>query len=114
MRPLVIPPVTPPVLPVDVISVARALLASPPERRAVRAQRIFDGAARARVYAALEGRLHPRWGDGSLDAAARRYRLAAEPFWDDPDYLSCLEMVLRLVRQNAEKKPRMQRASGAF
>ena len=89
-----------PVLPTDVTTTARALLACAPRRRAGLACRIKRGAARARIFAQITGRWHPRWGDGSLDAAARRFPLAREPFWDDPDYLCCLQITLRLVQQS--------------
>ncbi|MFY0312352.1 hypothetical protein ACFMBG_20925 [Leisingera sp. D0M16] len=84
-----------PVLPGDVTAVARALLAVPDRERLRLCRRIFSGAAEAAAYAGLFGRLHPRWGDGSLSAAARRYALADEVFLDDPEYLHCTRLVLR-------------------
>lgn len=83
-----------PVLPGDVSAAARALLAVPDRGRLRLCRRIFGGAAEAAAYAGLFGRLHPRWGDGSLSAAARRYSLADEPFLDDPEYLRCTRLVL--------------------
>ncbi|MBQ4823385.1 MULTISPECIES: DUF7742 family protein [unclassified Leisingera] len=84
-----------PVLPGDVSAVARALLAVPENIRLHLCRRILGGAAEAAAHCRLMGRLHPRWGDGSLSAAARRFALAAEPFLDDPEYLSCTRLVLR-------------------
>ncbi|NVK13768.1 MAG: hypothetical protein HWE35_06260 [Rhodobacteraceae bacterium] len=84
-----------PVLPGDVSAVARALLAAPECARLALCRRIFGGAAEAAVHSRLFGSLHPRWGDGSLSAAARRYALATEPFLDDPAYLNCTRLVLR-------------------
>ncbi|WP_291731669.1 hypothetical protein [Leisingera sp. F5] len=84
-----------PVLPGDVSAVARALLAVRDADRQRLCRRIFGGASEAAAYAGLTGRLHPRWGDGSLSAAARRFDLAAEPFLDDPIYLNCSRLVLR-------------------
>ena len=102
-----------PVLPTDVITLARALLASGPDRRAALARSIARGAVRAQRFAQLTGRVHPRWGDGSLDAAARRYPLAREPFWDDPDYLCCLQRAIWVVQSNTqEKAPDAQRIRG--
>lgn len=83
-----------PVLPGDVSAAARALLAVPDRERLRLCRRIFGGAAEAAAYAGLFGRLHGRWGDGSLSAAARRYSLADEPFVDDPEYLRCTRLVL--------------------
>ena len=103
-----------PVLPCDVITLARALLACRPVNRAYLADVIARKAVRAQRFAQLTGRRHPRWGDGSLDAAARRYPLAREPFWDDPDYLSCLQRAISVVQARHTKKPRTRRASGAF
>ncbi len=84
-----------PVLPGDVSAVARALLMVPPPERPALCRRIFGGAVEAAAHCRLIGRLHPRWGDGSLNAAARRYVLADEPFLDDPHYLQCTRLVLR-------------------
>ncbi|UWQ34523.1 hypothetical protein K3555_08595 [Leisingera sp. M527] len=84
-----------PVLPGDVSAVARALLAVPESDRLHLCRRILSGAAEAAAHCRRMGRLHPRWGDGSLSAAARRFALAGEPFLDDPDYLSCTRLVLR-------------------
>lgn len=87
-----------PVLNTDVLSLARALLAVPPAARARRCAQILIGARRAGAYARLCGRCHPRWGDGSLDAAARRFPLAPEPFWDDAGYLHCLSLAVAAVQ----------------
>ena len=88
-----------PVLPQDVSTLARALLAVPQSERARLCRRILKMAALARDHMHQTGRLHPVWGDGSLDAAARRHDLQPEPFWDDPDYLSCLILALRALRR---------------
>ncbi|WP_323783640.1 hypothetical protein [Leisingera sp.] len=84
-----------PVLPGDVAAVARALLAASDGDRLRLCRRIFGGAAEAAAHTALFGRLHPRWGDGSLSAAARRFALADEPCLEDPEYLRCTRLVLR-------------------
>lgn len=96
-----------PVLPVDVITFARALFALPAASRERRAARILSGALRAEHHRRAFGRLHPRWGDGSLDAAARRYPLAAEPFWDDLEFLACLRLALRTVAGEIEASIRV-------
>lgn len=84
-----------PVLPGDVSAVARALLAVPESGRLRLCRRIFGGAAEAAAHCRMLGQLHPRWGDGSLNAAARRFALAEEPFLDDAAYLGCTRLVLR-------------------
>lgn len=93
-----------PVLPGDVPAVARALLMVPGPERLALCRRIFGGAAEAAVHCRLVGRLHPRWGDGSLSAAARRYALADEPFLDDPHYLDCTRLVLRELAAALERE----------
>lgn len=86
-----------PVLPQDVVTLARALYSCPAAARPRRAGRILEGAARALAYARLTGRCHGCWGDGSLDAAARRFPLGPEPFWDDGAFLDCLSLSLDAV-----------------
>lgn len=88
-----------PVLPQDVSSAARALLVIPKSERAVQCCRMFDLADLAAVHLRNYNRLHPDWGNGSLDAVARRMGLAAEPFWDDAAYLHCLLLVLKELKQ---------------
>ncbi|OIQ29537.1 MAG: hypothetical protein BM562_11355 [Alphaproteobacteria bacterium MedPE-SWcel] len=83
-----------PVLWEDLRSLARALLAHPAPRRPELCRQILAGAARARRQAQATGRCHPRWGDGSLGAAARRFPLAPEPFPGAPDYAACLCLAL--------------------
>lgn len=84
-----------PILWEDIRSLARALLAHPPARREALCQEIARGAARAAQLTRMTGRLHPKWGNGSLDAAARRFPLAAEPCPGDAEYAACLRLALR-------------------
>lgn len=86
-----------PILWEDIRSLARALLAHPERRRRVLCRVILKGAKRAALQAAATGRVHPRWGNGSIDAAARRFPLAAEPFPGDADYAACLVIALKAV-----------------
>jgi len=85
-----------PVLPQDVSSMARALFASPVRERAGLCQQMFDRAGLAAAHVARTAQLHPRWGNGSLDAVARHScgPLCSEPVWDHPDYITCLRLVL--------------------
>lgn len=87
-----------PILPQDVTSVARALLAVPAPLRPCHCAKVFDQAGQARAHVLRSGYLHPLWGDGSLDAAARCHPMRGEPFWDDPAYLDCLILVLNQLR----------------
>ncbi|AUR07987.1 hypothetical protein [Phaeobacter inhibens] len=95
-----------PILPGDITSTARALLAVAPAHRRVLCERIFAGAGQALRHSRRHRRLCPDWGDGSLSAAARKFPLADEPFYDTPDYLACTRLVLaqlaRHVRYNPE------------
>ncbi|MGD9862291.1 MAG: hypothetical protein AB7S99_03670 [Pseudodonghicola sp.] len=86
-----------PVLHGDLSSAARALLAVPPAARAGLCARLLEQAEQADAFRLRNGRLHPRWGNGSLMAAARRQPLADEPGLDDPDYCRCVAMVLRAL-----------------
>ena len=92
-------PLCQPVLPQDVSSVARALLAVPARERSNLCQTLFDRADMAAVHVARTGTLHPIWGNGSLDAAARHSmgRLYQEPLWSDVSYINCLRIVLAVL-----------------
>lgn len=84
-----------PVLHGDVSNAARALLYVARARRRQLCARMIAEAEAADIYARAKGRLHPRWGNGSLMSAARKRMLADEPTFDDADYCGCFEMVLR-------------------
>lgn len=83
-----------PILPGDVATVARAVLAAPCARRGTVLTAIFEGAQAALERHGGAGSLHPEWGNGALEAAARRFALADEPTLDHTDYLRCTIMVL--------------------
>lgn len=86
-----------PVLHGDVTSVARALLWVPRQLRRDLSVQIFEQAEQADRYMQQHGRLHPKFGNGSLMAAARRYPLADEPTFDCADYCRCFSTVLGLL-----------------
>ncbi|OIQ44696.1 MAG: hypothetical protein BM558_06750 [Roseobacter sp. MedPE-SW] len=88
-----------PVLPQDVSSIARALFAEPEQERSILCQKLFDRADLAAVHVAQTRALHPLWGDGSLDAAARHSMgpLCSEPLWDDLNYIRCLRIALAML-----------------
>ncbi|MFA3917856.1 DUF7742 family protein [Ruegeria hyattellae] len=93
-----------PVLHGDVSNAARALLTVAPGARRWVGARLVAEAAEAAAHVARTGRLHPRFGNGSLMAAARKRRLADEPGFDDPDYCACLIEVLRAVMHHRGAK----------
>ncbi|UWR46857.1 DUF7742 family protein [Phaeobacter inhibens] len=94
-----------PVLPGDITSTARALLAVAPAQRRALCERIFAGAGQALRHSRRHRRLCPRWGDGSLSAAARKFPLADEPFYDAPDYLACTRLVLAELARHIRHNP---------
>lgn len=91
----------------DVSAAARALLAVPRGARVQLCRGLIRRAERADRYRLATGRCHPRWGNGSLMAAARTQALADEPGFDDIDYCRCFRMVLaalvvfRITRQRS-------------
>lgn len=90
------------VLPQDVSTLARALLAAPEPKRGAVLEEVFETATIAHHHLQRTGRIHPQIGDGTLDAAARRYPLAREPLWSDVEYAGLLLRVLqRLLAQIA-------------
>ncbi len=82
----------------DVSAAARVLLGEVPPLRRALARALLREAAAADRFRRAFGRSHPRFGDGSLQAAALRRDAAAERFLDDPDYLSCVLIVLEALR----------------
>ena len=83
-----------PVLHLDVATAARALLAMRAAEREDGCQQILRQADVADGYTQARNHPHPVWGNGTMLAVARRYPLADEPSFDDPNYLSCFMMVL--------------------
>lgn len=86
-----------PILPGDVACAARALLLVPEAARPAFLRSLLDGAACAAAHVASVRHLHPVWGNGSLMAAARRFPLAEEPDYSNPDYCRCTVLVLEAV-----------------
>lgn len=86
-----------PLLHGDVSCAARALLAVAPGKRAALCRRMLREAEAADRFRLRHGRLHPRWGNGSLMAAARGHPMADEPGFDDAGYRRCLVLVLRAL-----------------
>lgn len=74
---------------------ARMLLTVGDAQRVTMCRFVFDRADEALTYARTRRRVHPVWGNGSLDAVARAMGVTSEPFWDDLAYLRCLNLVLK-------------------
>lgn len=91
----------------DLVAAARSLLTSPPADRPCAIGALLDRAQAADLYRRRLGRAHPRWGDGSLRAAAWRPDLPPEPPLSDRDYLECLIAVLCALRARG-RQPRAQ------
>ena len=83
----------------DVSNAARALMASAPECRQALCQQMLREAELADQHVQRTGRLHPKWGNGSLMMAARKYRQATEPGFDDIEFIECFQIVLEHLRQ---------------
>lgn len=88
-----------PVLHADLVSAARALLAVPEAMRAGLAERLIAEAEAADRYRRRLGRRHPRWGDGTLAAAAAGRAMAPETRLDAQEYCGCLIAVLSTLRE---------------
>ena len=83
-----------PILHSDVIAAARAVLAAPEALRANICARLLQEADWADRFTRRLGKPHPHWGNGTLLAAAQRYKQAVEPTFDDPAYCFAFEMVM--------------------
>lgn len=93
-----------PVLHGDVVAAACYLLTIPETVRRGAMTRLLDQAEMADRFRVKVGRLHPFWGDGSLEAAARKHPVTCEPFLDDPRYVECLVLVFQCLLVRATKE----------
>lgn len=87
----------------DVSAAARVMLATPPANREQVCQRMIREAEFADRFVRRRGKLHPKWGNGTLQAAARRRRLCREPSFSDPEYCACFQQVLSLLHDAPAK-----------
>lgn len=79
----------------DVCCAARALIAVPASARAALCERLFRHAHAADKFTRRLGKPHPKWGNGSLQAAARAYPLQPEPTFGDRDFARAFVMILK-------------------
>ena len=88
----------PPTL-VDAVAAARVLRAAPEAGRPALLRRLICETRQAARHLRATGRAHPRFGDGSLIAAALRHPVVREPGLDDPAYCRCLAFVLVAIAE---------------
>ncbi len=92
----------------DLFAAARALLAAPEPLRAGLMARMIHEAEAADRYRRRIGRVHPLWGNGTLEAAARGHAPGPSRALHDNDHLACLALVLEaLVAHRARPDRRM-------
>lgn len=80
--------------PADISAAARALLRLPESARVEAMARMVREAEAADRYRKRLGSAHPLWGNGTLEAVARARPMAPPQSLGEPDYLSCLGVVL--------------------
>lgn len=83
-----------PVLHSDVTSAARAVMAVPKQARVRFCARLLQQADWADQFTRRLGKPHPRWGNGTLLAAAKAHVLRPESTFDDPEYSAAFQIVL--------------------
>ncbi len=86
-----------PVLHGDVVAAARALLAVDIGTRPRLMRRMIAQASWADRFRRVSGKVHPFWGDGSLEVVAAGHAQKAEPFLDQPDYCECMIAVFEAL-----------------
>lgn len=83
-----------PVLHGDLVAAARVLRGASAGQRAARMRELLAAAELGERYRRRMGRPHPRFGGGSLMAAAGAWPMPPEPALDDSDYLVSLKCVI--------------------
>ena len=86
-----------PVLMSDVTAMARALMFVEPAAREALGDRIIRKAQAADRFTRRLRRVHPKWGNGTLRAAAQSEPLARETSFDDPAYCGAVRDVFRAL-----------------
>jgi hypothetical protein len=88
----------------DLCTLARALLAVTPRRRPALARHILECADYAETYRRKLKRAHPRWGNGSVDAAARSFPLAPATGFGDLEFCACFGTALSACLAQHQRK----------
>jgi hypothetical protein len=83
--------------PADLTAAARALLALPEAQREAAAGRLLCEAEAADRHRKRLGRVHPRWGGGTLEGAARGWPLAPPRPLADTEFLACLWLIIGAI-----------------
>lgn len=78
----------------DVVALARALIRAPEAEWAAMVARAFARARIAGRYRRVEGRPHPRWGDGSVEAAVSGWPKGPEAGFDNARWRRAVVVVL--------------------
>ena len=96
----------------DAIAAARVLLRHSRRRWAWVLHRMLAEAASASAWRLRTGRAHPRWGDGSLTAAALRRPCASEPPLSDPSWCRIVAFVYLALSRGALGTLPLDRSDG--
>lgn len=84
-------------MPVDLVCAARALAHVPFHARSSEAQALLMEADTADWHRRASGQLHPRFGDGTLAAAARKRGMGEERSFCDVEFAAAAVTVLQLI-----------------
>lgn len=79
----------------DLNIAVRTLLAVPAQERAATIQELLSTAHMADKYRKHTGRAHAKYGNGTLSAACQHRSKARCPNRCDPNYLECMEIVIK-------------------
>lgn len=82
----------------DVIALARVLKGVEPEARAELCRKVMWEADVSARYTRRLGKVHPKWGDGTLAGAAASHPQTGVGCLDDADTALCFETVLKQLR----------------
>lgn len=83
----------------DLLAAARVLALTPEPLRRRRMRRLVAAARWADRHRRRSGRPHPRFGTGSLMAAAAAWPCAPDPVVCDGDWLACLACAVAVLRE---------------
>lgn len=90
-----------PVTQTDLMAAARVLLVTPAAARETEAAGLINQAVIADAYRRETGRLHPRFGNGSVVSAALAHPQGTPEIPGDREYLSCMALFLDVLLARA-------------